>query len=99
IQTDLVFLGIGGLGAQTESYQETYFDELVDKVKATQLYLIHWDGFTGSIRKPIKGPILFTDKLMGKTKSGFQAVEREVEKRKGLNVNLLPQWEKVVLFE
>lgn len=99
IRTDMVFLGIGGLGAQTEAYQKQYFEELVDQVNAKQLYLIHWDGFTESIRKPIKGSILLTDMLAGNTLGGFEAIEREVNQRPGLKANLLPRWEKIVLFD
>ena len=97
IQVDKVILGIGGLGAQTWDYQTTYFKELVDKVAAKHIYLIHWDAFAGSIRKPIQGPSLFLDWYASSTIKGFEAVEREVAKRPNLKVNLLPQWEKVKL--
>jgi len=97
IQVDKVIMGIGGLGAQTETYQTTYFKELVDAVNANHIYLVHWDAFSGSIRQPIQGPSLFVDWYAGNTIQGFEAVEREVAKRSGLKVNLLPQWEKVKL--
>lgn len=99
IQSDVVLLGIGGLGAQTEAYKQTYFKEIVDKLQARQLYLVHWDAFTSSIRKPIRGPMLLSDWIEGNTLGAFEVVEKEVAKREGLKVNLLPQWEKVVLFE
>jgi len=97
IQVDKVILGVGGLGAQTTDYQATYFKELVDAVSANHIYLIHWDAFAGSIRQPIQGPSLFIDWYAGSTIKGFEAVEREVAKRSGLKVNLLPQWKKVKL--
>jgi len=99
IQTDIVLLGIGGLGAQTSEYQATYFKEIVDELQAKQLYLVHWDAFVSSVRKPTVGPMLLSDWLAGNTMGCFEAVEQEVAKREGLKVNLLPQWEKVVLFE
>lgn len=98
IQTDVVIMGIGGLGAQTEAYQATYFKEIVDQLGAKQAYLIHWDALVGSIQKPIQGEVLLIDKLMGKTIKGFEAVEREAAKRPHLKVNLLPQWDPVILF-
>lgn len=97
IQVDKVILGVGGLGAQTTDYQETYFKELVDKVQAQHIYLIHWDAFSGSIRQPIQGPSRFLDWYAGATQEGFQAVEKAMESRPNLRVNLLPQWEKVKL--
>ncbi|MEZ4883889.1 MAG: MBL fold metallo-hydrolase [Chitinophagales bacterium] len=99
IQTDIVLIGIGGLGAQTPEYHATYFKEIVDELDAQQVYLVHWDAFVSSIRQPIRGPMLLADWVAGKTMKSFEAVEREVAKRNGLKVNLLPQWEKVVLFE
>lgn len=99
IKTDIVFLGIGGLGAQTEDYQATYFKELVDELQAKQVYLVHWDAFTSSIRRPIRGAMLISDWFAGSTIEGFEAVERETAKRAGLKVGLLPQWEKVVVLK
>ncbi len=99
IQSDIVLLGIGGLGAQTEEYQATYFKELVDELEAKQAFLVHWDAFTSSIREPIRGSMLLSDWFAGNTMEGFDAVEREAAKRTELEVNLLPQWEKVVLLE
>lgn len=98
IQVDKVILGIGGLGSQTAEYQATYFEELVDKVAANHIYLIHWDAFVGSIRQPIQGPCRFLDWYAGNMHKGFEVVEREVAKRPNLKVNLLPQWEKVKLY-
>ncbi len=99
IQTDIVLMGIGGLGAQTPEYHRSYFKEIVDELQAKQVYLVHWDAFVSSIRKPIRGPMLLADWIAGKTLKSFEATEREAAKREGLKVNLLPQWEKVVLFE
>lgn len=97
IYVDQVILGVGGLGSQTETYQETYFEELVVKTGAKQIYLIHWDAFSGSIRKPIQGPSLFLDWYAGKTQKSFQAIEREANKHGNVEINLLPQWQKVKL--
>ncbi len=97
IQVDKVILGVGGLGSQTPDYQETYFKELIDKVQANHIYLIHWDAFAGSIRQPIQGPVRFLDWYAGATEEGFQAVERAMKERPNLKVNLLPQWEPVKL--
>ena len=99
IKTDIAILGIGGLGAQTADYQGEYFAQLVDKIEAKQVYAIHWDNFVGSIREPMKGPILLSDWIGGRTIKGFEAVEREVSKRENVSWNLLPQWDKVVLLE
>ncbi len=98
IQADIVFLGVGGLGAQTEAYQQEYFRQVVDKVNPHELILIHWDALTGSIRKPLQGEVLLVDKLMGKTQETFNAVEREMASRPDILVYTLPRWEKRELF-
>jgi len=96
IEVDKVIMGIGGLGSQTEDYQASYFSEIVDEVGASEVYLVHWDAFSGSIREPIQGPSLFADWYAGKTQKSFQAIEREASKRENINVYLLPQWQSVV---
>ena len=63
-----------------------------------EVFLIHWDALSGSIRQPIQGEVLLIDKLMGKTIQGFEAVEREMAQRPGISVFILPQWEKRTLF-
>ncbi|MEM1124182.1 MAG: MBL fold metallo-hydrolase, partial [Bacteroidota bacterium] len=97
IRANKILLGIGGFGAQTAEYQSLYFQETVDKVQANQIYLIHWDGFSGPIQEPMMGPALFLDYFGIKTQKAFEAVEREVRQRPQLKVNLLPQWTPVVL--
>lgn len=95
IQVDKVIMGIGGLGSQTEEYQASYFSEIVDEVGASEVYLVHWDAFSGSIREPIQGPSLFLDWYAGKTKKSFQAIEREAANRDGISIHLLPQWQSI----
>jgi len=46
ISVDTVFLGTGGLGKLGEAYVSDYWQEMVVKTGARQVYLIHWDDFT-----------------------------------------------------
>lgn len=96
---DKVILGIGGLGRQTEAYQSEYFEELLDNTKAKEIYLVHWDSFVGSVFSSNQAPTLFEDWVMFDTHAAMKAVQREMEKRKEKKYYLLPQWEKVVLFD
>lgn len=98
IQADIVFLGVGGLGAQTQAYQQEYFRQIVDQVNPSKVILIHWDALTGSIRKPLQGEVLLVDKLMGKTQETFRAVEREMAARADILLYTLPRWEERELF-
>ncbi|NRB48041.1 MAG: MBL fold metallo-hydrolase [Saprospiraceae bacterium] len=98
IQADIVFLGVGGLGAQTQDYQSEYFRQIVDQVNPNKLILIHWDALTGSVQEPLQGEVWLIDKLMGKTQETFDAVEREMAKRENISLFTLPKWEKRELF-
>lgn len=98
IQADLVFLGVGGLGAQTETYQSEYFRQIVDQVNPREVILIHWDALTGSVQQPLQGEVWLIDKLMGKTQETFDAVEREMAKREDIFLSTLQKWEKRELF-
>ena len=97
IQPDIVFLGIGGLGKQKESYQLEYFEELLDKTNAKKVYPIHFDAFAGSIRKPMQGPSLLNDFMMD-SKGSLAAVIDACDNR-AIQLELLPQWEKVKLSD
>lgn len=44
-KADVVFLGIGGLGATVPSYQSRYWDAIVTSVAAKRVIPIHWDNF------------------------------------------------------
>jgi L-ascorbate metabolism protein UlaG (beta-lactamase superfamily) len=44
-RADVVYLGVGQLGLQTEEYIETYWTETVRTVGARRAVLTHWDDF------------------------------------------------------
>ncbi|MEM7410996.1 MAG: MBL fold metallo-hydrolase [Myxococcota bacterium] len=54
---DVVFLGIGALGSQTDEYREAYWHETVDRIGATRVVPIHWDGLTNPIEGPFQGSV------------------------------------------
>jgi L-ascorbate metabolism protein UlaG (beta-lactamase superfamily) len=99
IRADVVFLGIGGLGAQTRDYQEAYFREVVEAVGARRIFPIHWDDLTRPIARPIRPPSRLLDRVFG---FGFQAGMDFVVARAaslGINVALAPPWRRIVLFQ
>jgi L-ascorbate metabolism protein UlaG (beta-lactamase superfamily) len=51
---EVVYLGIGQLGLQSEQYFETYWDETVRAVGARRVVLIHWDDFFRPLHKPLR---------------------------------------------
>ena len=54
---DVVFLGVGGLGTQTEAYREEYWRETVGRVKPRRVIPIHFDSLVGPIEGPFTGEV------------------------------------------
>jgi len=96
---DVVFLGIGGLGAQTEAYREAYWRETVTAVGATRVIPIHWDSLTGPAEGPFTGPVRASS-LVNKS-GGKRTLEFLKEKEANhpeLQFSTLPRFDKIVLF-
>lgn len=51
---DVVYLGVGQLGLQTERYITEYWDETVRTVGARRVVLIHWDDFFRPLDRPVR---------------------------------------------
>jgi len=51
---DVVYLGVGQLGVQPESYLVDYWTETVRAVGARRVVLIHWDDFFRPLSKPLR---------------------------------------------
>jgi L-ascorbate metabolism protein UlaG (beta-lactamase superfamily) len=97
VSAEVVFLSIGGLGAQTTEYQENYFKETAAAVGATRIIPIHWDDLTRPLDAPIRAPTRFMD-LFSRYESGMEFVKRKIVEDPDLNISLMPLWQEVVLF-
>jgi L-ascorbate metabolism protein UlaG (beta-lactamase superfamily) len=53
-RADVVYLGIGQLGLQPESYFEEYWTEAVRAVGARRVVLVHWDDFFRPLTAPLR---------------------------------------------
>jgi L-ascorbate metabolism protein UlaG (beta-lactamase superfamily) len=53
-RADVVYLGVGQLGLQPESYLREYWTETVRTVGARRVVLIHWDDFFRPLHKPLR---------------------------------------------
>lgn len=53
-RAEVVYLGIGQLGLQTEQYMVDYWAEVVRAVDARRVVLIHWDNFFRPLTKPMR---------------------------------------------
>lgn len=53
-EADVVYLGVGQLGIQSEEYIRTYWQETVRAVGARRAVLIHWDDFFRPLDQPLR---------------------------------------------
>lgn len=70
-RADIVYLGAGAAGKQTEEWRERYWRETVGALGARVVRPIHWDAFWRPLSKPLKLlPQLFDD--FGATMATFE---------------------------
>jgi L-ascorbate metabolism protein UlaG (beta-lactamase superfamily) len=60
---DVVYLGVGQLGVQPESYVVDYWAETVRTVGARRAVLVHWDDFFRPLSKPLRALPYVADDL------------------------------------
>lgn len=53
-RADVVYLGVGQLGAQSEDYITEYWSQTVGAVQARRVVLIHWDDFFRPLTEPLR---------------------------------------------
>jgi L-ascorbate metabolism protein UlaG (beta-lactamase superfamily) len=95
---DVVFLGVGALGSQTNAYRETYWRESIERTHPTRVILIHWDSLTG----PIEGPFTGEVRAAALLSKGDDKLLPFLQAKEAANPNIdfitLPRYEPVVLF-
>ncbi len=92
-QADVVFLGIGQLGRQSDDYRDKYWSEVVTTVGARRVIPIHWDDFWKPLDRPLVPFPWYADNFH---KSMRFLLERGNEE--GVEVKLLPAWKAVDPF-
>jgi L-ascorbate metabolism protein UlaG (beta-lactamase superfamily) len=92
-RADIVFLGVGVLGKQSDQFAEDYWREVVQATGARLVLPIHWDDFT----LPLDQPLTPMPPLMDEFDRGMQMVQR-MAKRDAVAVRLMPLFESVDLL-
>ena len=95
---DAVFLGIGGLGSQTDDYRETYWRETVERTHPSRIIPIHWDSLTAPIEGPFRGPLRAEGFLSRGSDRTLAFLKAKQAANPGITFATLPRYEPVVLF-
>jgi L-ascorbate metabolism protein UlaG (beta-lactamase superfamily) len=95
---DVVFLGTGGLGSQTEAYRESYWRETIGRAQPRQVIPIHWDSLTGPIEGPFTGPVRAASFLSAGGGEALAFLRRKQSEDPRLRFLTLPRYDPVVLF-
>jgi L-ascorbate metabolism protein UlaG (beta-lactamase superfamily) len=98
VDADVVFLGTGGLGSQSEAYRESYWRETIGRVTPDRVVPIHWDSLTGPIEGPFTGPVRAMSFLSRGTHLALEFLKRKESEHPGLRFMTLPRFDPVVLF-
>jgi L-ascorbate metabolism protein UlaG (beta-lactamase superfamily) len=95
---DVVFLGTGGLGTQTDAYREAYWRETIERAHPARVIPIHWDSLTGPIEGPFRGPLRAEGFLHRGTDRTLAFLKQKETASPGIAFQTLPRYEPVVLF-
>ena len=98
INVDKLFLGVGGLGLQSESYQDEFWGETVGEVGADDVMLIHWDSLTTPITDEFRGPLRGRALVAKGTRSTLDFLKMKEEQNPSIKLGTLPRFGEVVLF-
>lgn len=98
IDVDIVFLGVGGLGSQTDDYRETYWRETVDATSPRQVIPIHWDDLTAPIEGPFRGSVRAAGFLAAGSDKTLSFLQDKAASTPNLEFTTLPRYDPVALF-
>ena len=76
VQADVIFLGVGRLGKQSDSFAQRYWQEVVLATRAKVIIPIHWDNFT----RPLDKPLRRMPRPFDNVKGGMEIIERRARK-------------------
>ncbi|QZH67050.1 MBL fold metallo-hydrolase [Mycolicibacterium farcinogenes] len=88
-RAEVVYLGIGQLGLQSEQYFESYWAETVRTVGARRVVLIHWDDFFRPLHKPLR-----TLPYAGDDLDVSMRILTRLAERDGVSLHLPTLWER-----
>lgn len=99
IDVDLLFLGMGGLGTQTEAYREELWQETALQVNPERIIPVHWDSLIGPIEGPFTGEIKLASLFLGNTELLREFIDSKIAAHPDISWNTLPRYRPVVILD
>lgn len=62
VTAEVLFLGVGALGAQDEDFQHSYWRHVVGATDPRLIVPLHWDDFTRGLHRPLRSMPFYLDK-------------------------------------
>ena len=97
-EADVVFLGVGALGSQTDAYRESYWKETVERTDPRRVIPIHWDSLTGPIEGPFTGPVRAAAVFTKGSDNTLEFLKDKAAANPNIEFVTLPRYDVVVLF-
>lgn len=88
LKADMIYIGIGTLGRQSEEFMNSYWEEVVKASQARRIVLIHWDDFFKSLGQPLT-PLPWP---MDDLKSSLEFLSKKAKKEK-VDIRLPVIWQ------
>ncbi len=99
IDVDLLFLGLGGLGSQTEVYREELWQETALRVSPERIIPVHWDSLIGPIEGPFTGEIRLASLFSGNPELVREFIDSKIAAHPEISWNTLPRYRLVVILD
>lgn len=100
LRGEVIFLSIGGLGAQSLAYREDYWHETVITTQARRVIPIHFDSLTAPVEGPFRGPGPVLKMLgVGGEDELLAFLKGKEDEQPEIEFLVLPRFSEVVLFE
>ena len=98
LDAEVVFLGVGALGSQSDAYRESYWKESVGRTHPTRVIPIHWDSLTGPAEGPFTGQVRAAALIAGSSDKTLDFLKAKASANPDIEFVTLPRFEPVVLF-
>ncbi len=94
IKADVLLIGIGGIGNESNKFKKTYYNETVGKLNPNLIIPMHWDNFF----KPLSKNLVLMPKIIDNTSKYLKFITKKTKKDKK-ELKLLQGGKSIILFK